>query len=344
LKVRDFSRLEGRIDSRQMHAAARMLMQNGELARSTQRFIAMLRPENVGTAAQTAITWLKPQPFPLAVKPIRCFPDIPATLGRLGSLEVRLARQKRDVKRAQKLRYRVFYKNGTAIADATTLLARRDKDAFDKICDHLMVIDHAAKPSISGRHPVVGTYRLLRQDVAANHGGFYTEDEFDIAGLIDRHPDLSFLELGRSCVLPRYRNKRTVELLWHGIWSYVRQHRLDVMIGCASFEGTDPERLALPLSFLHHYAQAPETWRATAHASRRVEMNRMAKEAINPKAALHELPPLIKGYLRLGAYVGDGAVIDHQFGTTDVLIVMPVSAINARYIEHFGVDASRHAA
>jgi putative hemolysin len=298
------------------HAVARVSMQNGEFARSTQRLIQMLRPENVGTVAQTAMTWL----------------------------EVRLALQKQDVKRAQKLRYRVFYKDGTAIADAATLLARRDKDAFDKICDHLLVIDHAAKPSISGKQPVVGTYRLLRQDVAENHGGFYTEDEFDIAGLIDRHADLRFLELGRSCVLPRYRNKRTVELLWHGIWSYVRQHRLDVMIGCASFEGTDPDRLALPLSFLHYYARAPEAWRAAAHSLRRVEMNRMVKQAINPKAALHELPPLIKGYLRLGAYIGDGAVIDHQFGTTDVLIVMPVSAINARYIEHFGVDASRHAA
>jgi putative hemolysin len=206
------------------------------------------------------------------------------------------------------------------------------------------VIDHAAKPSMSGRLPVVGTYRLLRQEVAERNGGFYTENEFDISSLTDRHAGLRFLELGRSCVLPRYRTKRTVELLWHGIWSYVRQHRLDVMIGCASFEGTDPDRLALPLSFLHHYAQAPAAWRASAHPSRRIEMNRMAKEAINPKAALHELPPLIKGYLRLGAFIGDGAVIDHQFGTTDVLIVMPVSAISARYIEHFGADASRHAA
>jgi putative hemolysin len=320
-------------------------MQSGEFARSTQRLIRMLRPENVGTAAQTAMTWLKPLPTPGGIiKPIRNSPNFPATLGRLGALEVRLARARHDVKRAQKLRYRVFYKNGTAIADAATLLARRDKDAFDKICDHLMVLDHAAKPSIRGKQPVVGTYRLLRQDVAQRNRGFYTEDEFDIAGLLDRHADLRFLELGRSCVLPRYRTKRTVELLWHGIWAYVRQHRLDVMIGCASFEGTDPERLALPLSFLHHYAQAPEAWRARAHSSRRVEMNRMPKAAINPKAALHALPPLIKGYLRLGAYIGDGAVIDHQFGTTDVLIVMPVSAINARYLDHFGVDASRHAA
>ena len=320
-------------------------MQNGELARSTQRLIRLLRPENVGTAAQTAITWLKPTPAAAGIiRPIRDFANLPATLGKLGPLEVRLAANKRDVKRAQKLRYRVFYRDGTAIADAATLLARRDKDAFDRICDHLMVIDHAAKPSMSGKQPVVGTYRLLRQDVAKSSGGFYTENEFDIAGLIDRHAGLRFLELGRSCVLPRYRNKRTVELLWHGIWTYVRQHRLDVMIGCASLEGTDPDRLALPLSFLHHYAQAPEAWRASAHPSRRVEMNRMTKEAIDPKAALRELPPLIKGYLRLGAFIGDGAVIDHQFGTTDVLIVMPVSAISARYIEHFGVDASRHAA
>jgi putative hemolysin len=320
-------------------------MQGDELTRSTQRLMQMLRPEAVGTAAQTAITWLKPQLKPAeAVRSVRGFPNLPITLGRLGALEVRLAQEKREVKRAQKLRYRVFYKDGTAIADAATLFARRDKDAFDKICDHLLVIDHAAKPSMSGKQPVVGTYRLLRQDVAINHGGFYTETEFDIAGLLERHANLRFLELGRSCVLPPYRNKRTVELLWHGIWSYVRLHRLDVMIGCASFEGTDPDRLALPLSFLHHYAQAPAPWRASAHPSRRVEMNRMAKAAIDPKAALHALPPLIKGYLRLGASIGDGAVIDHQFGTTDVLIVMPVAAINARYIDHFGVDATRHAA
>jgi putative hemolysin len=320
-------------------------MQGDELARSTQRLMQMLRPEAMGTAAQTAITWLKPPLKPAeAVKPVRNFPNLPITLGRLGALEVRLAQEKRDVKRAQKLRYRVFYKDGTAIADAATMFARRDRDAFDRICDHLLVIDHAAKPSMSGKQPVVGTYRLLRQDVAVNHGGFYTENEFDIAGLLERHANLRFLELGRSCVLPSYRNKRTVELLWHGIWSYVRQHRLDVMIGCASFEGTDPDRLALPLSFLHHYAQAPEPWRASAQPSRRVEMNQMAKGAINPKAALHKLPPLIKGYLRLGATIGDGAVIDHQFGTTDVLIVMPVAAINARYIGHFGVDATLHAA
>lgn len=319
-------------------------MQTDHLARS-KNFIRLLRPENAGLAAQTAITWFKPAlKFAGEHAPLARATQTPLTLGKLGSLEVRLAQKKNDIKRAQKLRYRVFYKDGTAIADAATKLARRDKDAFDKICDHILVIDHAGKPSLSGKLPVVGTYRLLRQDIAERHTGFYTENEFDIGGVIERHRNLRFLELGRSCVLPPYRNKRTVELLWHGIWSYVRQNGVDVMLGCASFEGTDPDALKLPLSFLHHYAAAPEEWRARANPSRYVEMNRMPKEAVNQKAALRELPPLIKGYLRLGAYIGDGAVIDHQFGTTDVLIILPVSAISSRYIEHFGVDASRHAA
>jgi putative hemolysin len=143
-------------------------------------------------------------------------------------------------------------------------------------------------------------------------------------------------------VLAPYRNKRTVELLWHGIHAYVLHNRTDVMIGCASLEGTDPHRLALPLSFLHHYARAPEPWRARALPARYVEMNRLSKEAIDPKEALRALPPLVKGYLRLGAYIGDGAVIDHEFGTTDVLIVLPFSDIKQKYLEHF--DASRRAA
>jgi putative hemolysin len=131
-------------------------------------------------------------------------------------------------------------------------------------------------------------------------------------------------------------------LLWHGIWSYVLRNRFDVMLGCASLDGTEPGQLALPLSFLHHYARAPEEWRARARPERYVEMNRLSKEAIDPKAALRMLPPLIKGYLRLGACIGDGAVVDCAFGTTDVLIVLPVAAISSRYIEHF--DLSRRAA
>jgi putative hemolysin len=269
------------------------------------------------------------------------------SLGRVGSLEVRLAQTAAEVRQAQKLRFRVFYQEGSAIPNPAQSFAKRDVCPYDAICDHLLVVDHAACAGHPlnnrlGRPAVVGTYRLLRQPLAEEYGGFYTGGEFDIDALIGRHGELQFLELGRSCVLSAYRNKRTVELLWHGIHAYFMQNRCDVLFGCASLDGTDPERLALPLSFLHHYARAPEMWRARALPERYVEMNRIAKEAIDPKAALRALPPLIKGYLRLGAYIGDGAVVDHEFGTTDVLIVLPVSAIKQRYFEHF--DLSRRAA
>ena len=269
------------------------------------------------------------------------------SLGRVGTLEVRLAQIAAEVRQAQKLRYRVFYQDGPALANPARLLSRRDIDAYDAVCDHLLVIDHAkidAHPLNNrlNRPAVVGTYRLLRQSLAEEFGGFYTASEFDIDALTGRHANLQFLELGRSCVLPEYRNKRTVELLWHGIHAYIAQNGCDVMIGCASLDGTNPKRLALPLSFLHHYARAPETWRAPALPNHYIDMNRLSKETIDPKAALRVLPPLIKGYLRLGAYIGDGAVVDHEFGTTDVLIVLPVSEIKQRYFEHF--DLSRRAA
>ena len=279
-------------------------------------------------------------------RPVRDHGGLDPVLGRLGPLEVRLATTAKEIRRAQRLRFKVFYEEMSAAPNAASLFRRRDVDEYDRICDHLLVIDHAARRK-SFRKPepaVVGTYRLLRQEVADRTFGFYTAGEYDIAPLVAAHPNLRFLELGRSCVLKPYRNKRTVELLWHGIWTYVLHHRIDVMIGCASLEGTDPQRLALPLSFLHHHAGAPEPWRARAVRERYTRMDLLAKEAVDPRAALQALPPLVKGYLRLGATFGDGAVIDRQFGTTDVLVILPVAAINARYIDHFGPSANRHAA
>ncbi|AWM88100.1 GNAT family N-acetyltransferase [Microvirga sp. 17 mud 1-3] len=266
-------------------------------------------------------------------------------LGRIGSLEVRLATTDKEIRQAQKLRFKIFFQEMAAVPDGTARLSRRDVDDYDAICDHLLVLDHdvEAKPFRPAKPKVVGTYRLLRQEVADRHQGFYTAGEYDIAPLIGSHPGLRFLELGRSCVLKPYRNKRTVELLWHGIWAYVLHHRIDVMIGCASLEGTDPHKLALPLSFLHHYASAPPEWQASALPERFTAMDILPKEEVDPKAALHALPPMIKGYLRLGASFGRGAVIDRQFGTTDVLVILPVSAINPRYIDHFGPSANRHA-
>ena len=262
----------------------------------------------------------------------------PKIYGRLGNLEVRLARKKSEIRRAQRLRYKVFYEEMSATPGALAILSRRDEDEFDPIFDHLLVVDRgdANDGRRWRRSKVVGTYRLLRQNVADLYDGFYTQGEYDIAPLLRTKPECKFVELGRSCVLKPYRNKRTLELLWQGVWTYVREHGADVMIGCASFEGTDPSIHAEALSFLHHNALAPEGWRVRAHDRLRVDMNMMPREAINTRAALKELPPLIKGYLRVGAYVGDGAVIDHQFGTTDVFIIMPVEAIKSRYFVHFG--------
>jgi putative hemolysin len=261
--------------------------------------------------------------------------------GRIGDLEVRLAGTRQDVKRAQRLRYQVFYEEMSAQPSITAQMRRRDEDAYDAVCDHLLVVDTAQRPAGEGwvnanRLNVVGTYRVLRQDKAMRGPGFYTQSEYDIAPLIKARPHARFMELGRSCVLKPYRNKRSVELLWHGLWTYVREHKVDVMIGCASFEGTDPKAHAMALSFLHHHAMAPAEWRCRAHARLHVPMDLIAKERIDTKAALKALPPLIKGYLRLGAFVGDGAVIDRQFGTTDVLVILPVEKIDPRYFGHFG--------
>jgi putative hemolysin len=260
-------------------------------------------------------------------------------LGRKAGLVVRIALGKEEIEAAQHLRYRVFYEELDARphADADS---RLDSDHYDACCDHLLVVQETEMPDadsipVAGGE-LVGTYRLLRQTIANANGGFYTASEFDIAPLIARKSGLQFLELGRSCVLKPYRTKPVVELLWRGIWNYVRLHNLDVMLGCASLEGTDPDVHAMPLSFMAQHCAAPDDWRVAALPDRYVEMNRVPPALVDAKSAMRALPPLIKGYLRLGCYIGDGAVVDEQFNTIDVLIVLPVSAIDPRYFAHFG--------
>lgn len=261
------------------------------------------------------------------------------TLGSRGDLTVRIAAGPEDVEAAQHLRYRVFYEELSAIPDAGARASRRDADAFDDICDHLLVVRSAGAdgvdPIMVEDGELVGTYRLLRQSVAETHGGFYTQAEFDIAPMIARHPGLNVLELGRSCVLKPYRIKPVVELMWQGIWAYVRMNELGMMLGCASLEGTDPAEHALALSYLAHYHAPPFQWRVRALPSRYIEMKRLSKPEVDIKAAMRVLPPLIKGYLRLGCYIGEGAVIDEQFNTVDVLIILPVSVINTSYLSRF---------
>lgn len=268
----------------------------------------------------------------------------PKVYGAIGDLQVQLAQSRGEIQQAQRLRYEVFYEERRAIPNVIASMRRLDQDPYDSICDHLLVVDNT-KPTgeaemgwAQRRRPkVVGTYRVLRQEMAERRNGFYTQSEYDIAPLIAaKSPRYRFMELGRSCVLKPYRTKRSVELLWHGLWTYIREHKVDAMIGCASFEGTDPTAHAMALSFLHHHALATPEWRCRAHDNLYVPMNMIPKDQIDTKAALKALPPLIKGYLRLGAMVGDGAVIDRQFNTTDVFVILPVEKIDPRYFEHFG--------
>ncbi len=271
---------------------------------------------------------------------------LPEVLGRIGTLEVRLARSLKEVKRAQRLRYKVFYEEMSALPTATARLSRRDVDEFDAICDHLLVLDHAAPRNPFKKHKpkVVGTYRLLRQEVADRHAGFYSAGEFDIEAIVNSHPDRRFLELGRSCVLKSHRNKRTIELLFHGLWQYIAYHRIDTLVGCASLDGILVEGLRQQLAFLRHFAAAPAPFAVKALPERYVSMDLMPKEAIDTRRALHLLPPLVKAYLRLGATFGDGAVVDYQFGTTDVFVVLHVANIEARYINHYRAVGAQEAA
>lgn len=257
-------------------------------------------------------------------------------LGRIGSLEVRMARSRAEIHAAQEVRFQVFFRELGARAHG---VAATDADEFDDVCDHLIVVD-TALPATQHRQ-IVGTYRLLRQDQAAFSGGFYSEDEFELGKLVARHPDKRFVELGRSCVLPEYRTKRTIELLWQGIWAYLNLYRIDVMAGCASFHGKVPALHAEALSYLAHYCRASEEWSIKANVGRCQPMDLMPVEAINLRSALSALPPLIKGYLRVGAKVGDGCVIDHEFGTVDVFMVMPVKQIGARYINYYGGEGQK---
>ncbi|MGH6967558.1 MAG: GNAT family N-acetyltransferase [Stellaceae bacterium] len=249
---------------------------------------------------------------------------------RAGTLEVRLARDAGEIVAAQALRYRVFYQEMGAHPTTEMALARRDFDDFDAFCDHLLVIDHARG---TGNDAVVGTYRLIRREAAMRVGRFYSAAEYDVRCAAD-HPG-AVLELGRSCIDAQSRNRPTMQLLWQGIAAYVFEYGIKLMFGCASLHGTDPAALAVPLSYLYHHHLAPSALRPRALGGRYLDMNRLPPGAFDPAEALNRLPPLLKGYLRLGGFVGDGAVVDQQFNTTDVCIVVKTDLVTEKYYRHY---------
>jgi len=246
----------------------------------------------------------------------------------VGTMEIRLADSEAEVRAAQALRWRVFYEEMSANPTPEAAALKLDFDRYDEIADHLIVLDHA-----SGSARVVGTYRMIRRQVALAHGGHYSQSEFDIQPLVD-YPGEG-LEVGRSCVDAAYRTRGTMQLLWQGIAAYVFRYDISVLFGCASLPGTDPDRLALPLSYLYHYHLAPPAMRVRALPSRYVDMQRMKQDLIDPRLGLSSLPPLIKGYLRLGGFVGEGAVEDAEFSSTDVCMIVPRELIADRYLKHY---------
>lgn len=249
---------------------------------------------------------------------------------RAGNLGVRLAQTAAELDAVQALRFAVFYRERGARPDAETLASERDRDPFDPVADHLLVIDHDVGEGAAG---VVGTYRLIRREAAERFGRFYTADEYDISPLLGVEGGL--LELGRSCVAAEYRSRSVMQLLWRGIAAYVFLHQIDLMFGCASLHGTDLDELAPVLSYLIENHLAPEAIRPRALPERHTEMRRLAPGAYDPKEALAALPPLIKGYLRLGGFVGDGAVIDWQFNTTDIAVVVQTDLVTDKYYRHY---------
>ena len=249
---------------------------------------------------------------------------------RAGNLGVRIAETTAEVDAAQALRFRVFYQEMGAHPDAETRATARDRDDFDAVADHLLVIDHDLG---EGPEAVVGTYRLIRRHAARAIGRFYSAAEYDIAPLVALPGPI--LELGRSCVDANHRTRGTLQLLWRGIAAYVFRHQIAVMFGCASLPGTDLDALAPMLTYLHAHHLAPPALRPRALAERYIPMDRLDPASLDTRAVQNELPPLVKGYLRLGGFVGDGAVLDPQFNTTDVCIVVKTELITDKYSKHY---------
>ncbi len=248
----------------------------------------------------------------------------------LETLEVRLAESAAEIDAAQALRYRVFYEE--LEARPTPLMKRRARDAdkFDAYCDHLVVIDRAR---IDGNPRVVGTYRLMRRSVATAHEGFYVAQEYDVAPLL-RYPG-EVAEVGRSCVHRDYRQGAVMQLLWRGISEYVGAFDVEMLFGCGSFTGTDPTRFAVALSYLYHRHLAPESFRPRALSHRYVDMRFLPRAVVGDDIGLAALPPLMKGYMRLGGFVGDGAVIDWQFNTVDVCVLVKTDRLTEKYRRHY---------
>lgn len=237
---------------------------------------------------------------------------------------LKLAETEDDLRACQRLRYDVFVKELGGDGPLVDHAAQLEKDKFDPFFDHLMLLDQSRGSETEAQ--IVGVYRLLRDDQMPKVGQFYTEDEYDLTVL--KTSGRKLLELGRSCLHSDYRGGTAMMVLWQGLADYVAKHKIDILFGTASFHGTDLEALGPSLALLHHRHLAPEDLRVTALPEYFTPMDQTDVSAIDRRAAMVAVPALIKGYLRLGGYVGDGAFVDKTFNTTDVCLVMDTKRLS----------------
>lgn len=235
---------------------------------------------------------------------------------------VKLAETPEELRAAQRLRYEVFVEELGGDGPLVDHAARLECDRFDPFFDHLLLLDDSKNGCVAG------VYRLLRDDQAARAGQFYSEDEYDLTAL--KTTGRRLMELGRSCLAKPYRGGPGMFHLWNGLGRYVTDYKIEILFGVASFHGTDIAQLAQPLSLLHDRHLAPEALRVRARNEHFQKMDLISKDNLDVRSAMRQVPALIKAYLRLGGYVGDGAFVDHEFNTTDVCLILDTDRLTEK--------------
>ncbi len=223
------------------------------------------------------------------------------------------------INKAKKLRHESFFQKS---ADTDF-----DSDEFDKYCDHLVVIDRSVSEEF-----VVGTYRLLLKPKYLQKIKFYSQSEFNLKNLFSQKK-ATLLEAGRSCVHQNYRDGRIIKLLWRGLATYIINNQVELTFGCASFPSSNHKLFTKQLSYLYHYHRPPDNLKTSPHKNLKANFQLIDKGLIDSDEEFRKLPPLIKAYLRVGAWVGNGAIIDNEFNTTDVLIVLDSKKILKKYAQ-----------
>ncbi|MCL2525245.1 MAG: GNAT family N-acetyltransferase [Betaproteobacteria bacterium] len=231
-------------------------------------------------------------------------------------LTASLARGVGEILEAQRLRHRIFADElGARLPSRTPGV---DHDIYDPFCEHLLVRDWQ-----SGE--VVGTYRILAPEDAARIG-YYAENEFDLTRL--RHLRPRLVEIGRACVHPDYRNGATISLLWSGLARYMVRHGYGYLMGCASISMADGGHAA---ASLYDRLAAEHLGPQEYHVFPRCPLPLAALRRDQPT----EVPPLIKGYLRAGAWICGEPAWDPDFNTADLPILLPMDRIAGRYARHY---------